>query len=251
MGSREIRSPPWPVASPPQPPAPSAACALAACALAAASLSFASAAQAVPRSAPRPTTQVNGNKLKTALVPAASLGSRYAADGPPIDSGAGLELSPAFRHISGMSCATFETAIAVDGYGETAFVVGTASSLTTGYSYEQGVHQFKTAGAAASFYSAAYAKYGSCRSFSEPAPGGGSTRTVTTSVSKEHVGGYQAFVVSQGVTFTALRGPAIPDDTLMALDGTDVCTVTTIGGQGGLSLSQVTAKLIRRVLGLR
>ncbi len=92
--------------------------AVALAALAASGLLLAPAAQASSR-----PVQVNGNQLKSALLPASAFGSGYQA-GPSSGSGGTLFNLPAEDRISRMSCGTFEDLAGLGNFGQTAFASG-------------------------------------------------------------------------------------------------------------------------------
>ena len=73
--------------------------------------------------------------------------------------------------------------------------------------HRQSVDQFPSTKAASTYYSQAKAKYAKCKDFTEsvPAssiPGSGKMETTLMTMSKTKVGKYQAFQLTQAVTFS-------------------------------------------------
>jgi hypothetical protein len=232
--------------------------AVALAALAASGLLLAPAAQASSR-----PVQVNGNQLKSALLPASAFGSGYQA-GPSSGSGGTLFNLPAEDRISRMSCGTFEDLAGLGNFGQTAFASGYINNPNafggdypnTVDNFIQSVDQFASAKAASSYYGQAYAKYAKCKDFTEsvpgdPNPGGGSSETTVQSFSKTNVGKYQAFQVSQINDDSESTGIDIYLNTLVAVAGTDVFYITSIAFTNDPISTAVMHELISRVLKLR
>lgn len=225
--------------------------------LAAAGLAFAPAAQASSRS-----VQVNGNQLKSALLPASDFGSGYES-GPAASSGSSLSHLPATDHVSSMSCGTFEAVAGLGSFGQTAFAFSFvnnpnpwAAYPNTEFNYQQSVDQFASARAASSYYAQAYAKYAKCRDFTESVPddsvpGGGSMETTVQSISKTRVGKYQAFQVGQASDLSENTGISIQLNTLVTVAGTDIFAMVSIGGTNDPISTAVMRELISRVQKLR
>jgi len=233
----------------------SAAVALAA--LAAAGLLLAPAAQASSR-----PVQVNGNQLESALLPASAFGSGYQS-GPSSGSGGTLFNLPAQDHISRMSCGTFEDLTGLGSFGQTAFATSYINNPNAMIDYPnsvstfiQSIDQFASAKAASSYYGQAYAKYDTCRDFTEsvpedPSPGGGSSETTVQTFAKTSVGKYQAFQVGQINDDSGNTGITINLNTLVAVAGTDVFYIVSIAFTNDPISTAVMHELISRVQRLR
>jgi hypothetical protein len=203
------------------------------------------------------SAQVTGNQLKSALLPASYFGSGSTVSGV-FSSGRHLENLPASLKPAKLSCADFWALYDAPGYGETSLASDEVNpnvnvSQGQGDSYVQAVYQFANSHKAAAFYGAEEARFAACRSYKES--GGGSTFDVTQSVSKTHLDGHQAFLVTQAETFPSSGGVVLRPQTLVTTDGADVFMVqtTVIVGNGPATPSDaaVTARLITRVAALR
>jgi hypothetical protein len=226
-------------------------------ALAATGLLLAPAAPASTRS-----VQVSGNQLKSALLPASDFGSGYQSS-PAVTSGGSLLLEPARGRISGMKCASFEVAPGVGTFGQTAYAMRIilnlhpSLDLSSDLVYIESVVQFGSAKAAASYFSQAYAKYATCKEFTESLPdnsglgSGGSLKTTLASISKTNVGAYEAFLVGQSSDVSVVPGLSLKQNTLAALAGTDVYYLVSIGGTGEHALAALLGDQISRVQKLR
>jgi hypothetical protein len=232
--------------------------AVALAALGASGLLLAPAAQASSR-----PVQVNGNQLKSALLPASAFGSGYQA-GPSSGSGGTVFNLPALDRISRMSCGTFEDLTGLGNFGQTAFASGYINNPNafggdypnTVDNFIQSVDQFASAKAASSYYGQAYAKYAKCKDFTEslpedPNPGGGSSETTVQSFSKTSVGKYRAFQVGQINDDSESTGIDIYLNTLVAVAGTDVFYIMSIAFTNDPISTAVMHELISRVLKLR
>jgi hypothetical protein len=228
----------------------------AAAAIAAAGLLFGSpaASAATPGS-----VQVTGNQLKSALLPASYFGSGYAGSGA-FSTGGHLEPGPALYTPAKLSCADFWGLFDAIGYGETAlasgseqYLSGPLQNLDQALYYTQAVYQLPGSRAATALYDAEYAKYAACRSFTVSG-GHGQSVHVEQSVSKTHVDGHPAFLVTQNEVFSETSGSLKPY-MLIAVDGADIFLVQASDPAGKVPASPsdatVIAKLITRVAALR
>ena len=178
----------------------------------------ASAFLLVPAAAQAAThpVQVTGAQLKTALLPTSTFGSDFKVLGAT-SSGTSLWPTKAVKHASTMSCVNFENAGAVatgkprsrSRSRRTAALSPAPPNLDNlNLLYDQSVYQFASTKAASAFYNQAYAKYASCKSFTDTLsgdPNGASTITLK-SIAKTKVGTHQAFQLTQIVKRTrALR----------------------------------------------
>jgi hypothetical protein len=226
-------------------------------ALAAAGFLFAPAAHASSRS-----VQVSGSKLKSALLPASYFGSDYQS-GPAASSGNSVSTLPATEHVSSVSCGTFEALSGEGFFGEDAFAFSFADNPnffselpSSEFYYRQSVDQFGSTKAASAYYGQAHAKYAKCKYFTESVsdgqiPGVGSLETTTQSMSNTRVGKYQAFQVGQVSDLTEMSGITIQLNTLVAVAGTDVYTMESLGGTNDPISTALMHDLIGRVQKLR
>ena len=217
-----------------------------------------SALRSTPRSTP---PQLTGTRLQTGLLPASAFGTGFEAQSP-YNSGAKLLSTRVTLNVPAASCSVFEGKIYAWGFGNTAgaldqFVNPNAATqppqaINDGF---QDVIQFATAGAAATFFTQARAKYAACPSFSEPnptdtSPGGGTFQITTLSVAKATVSGDQAFTVTQQLALS--ETPSVTDyiNVLYVVAGTDVYSLWQDSGANGEPSPALMAQLIRKVQAL-
>jgi len=210
----------------------------------------------------RPPVQVNGNQLKSALLPASSFGSDFRL-GDWYSSGKRLWHQRARDHVASMSCGDFEGNIGNVYFGESAAAFTYSNNSNpwpafpnTEFFYYQSVYQFASTKAATTYYNQARAKYAKCQSFTEsvPAdsvPGSGALDISTQSMSKTSVGKYQAFQVGQITALSEAPGYTLQQSTLVTVEGTDVFTVLSFGGTNDQVPTSLMLKLINRVKKLR
>ena len=201
--------------------------------------------------------QVTGKQLKSALLPASDFvaGYKTTAEG---DSGRTLE-HLLLNNVPSMSCKDFwATAGMVFGFGETAFagdlVADKTGMLSPHELFNQGVYQFASTRAAASFFAKITTKYRSCRSLTESDGSGGTLRETVHSATKQRVGGHQALQIIQFITDSKVSGPAVPVYLLWTINGTDVYFINTTlldSSSPQPTQSSLTLKLIARVTALR
>jgi hypothetical protein len=206
--------------------------------------------------------QVNGTKLKSALLPASSFGSDFTLQFA-ISSGKHLWHLKAKDHVSTMNCGNFEDGAGFGLFGQTAVATSFVddNNAITNYPnsefyYNQTVDQFAGTKAASTFYSQAKAKYAKCKDFTEsvPAssvPGSGKMEITLLTMSKTKVGKYQAFQLTQAVTLSESPGFALDLNTLVAVEGTDVFTVVNLSGTNDPVPAGLMLKFINRVKKLR
>ncbi len=208
--------------------------------------------------------QVSGAKLKSALLPASTFGSDFSLLGA-ISSGKSLRHEKATKHVATMSCANFENA-GLDNFGESAVAISVSvdnslftstgpSSLTNlNLLYEQEVYQFPSTKAAAAFYNQAYAKFASCKSFDDIAPGGpgsGSTAITLESIAKTKVGTHQAFKLTQSLGGSGVPGVSLNLNTLVTRSGADIFLVVNFSTTNRPLAATAMLKLVNRVRALR
>jgi hypothetical protein len=234
------------------------AAALASAALVAASFLLAPAALA---STPK-VTQLDGNQLESALLPATAFGPDYAA-GYSLNTGKSLWKFRATENISTTSCGNFEDGLGLGLFGETAAALSYSNNPNpwpaypnTEFYYYQSVEQFPSAKAAASYFSQARAKYAKCMDFTESAPAtsdpsSGGFETVTQAVTKTSVGKYESFAVAQSADLSQYPGDPILLNTLVTVEGTDVFGMLSVGGTNDAIPASLMQELIGRVQKLR
>ncbi len=205
--------------------------------------------------------QVNGNKLRSALLPASTFGSGFKTGGS-FSTGKSLWHLKAFNHVPTMSCANFENG-GIALFGETAGAGSDSENQDASADAnfpnidlldEQTSYQFASAKAAATFYNQARAKYAKCTAFSEKIAGdseGGTLDTTLMTLSKTTVGKFQAFQLNQGVNFSDLPGFSLYLNTLVTVEGTDVFIITNFSGTNNAVSTASMLKLVNRTMKLR
>jgi len=225
-------------------------------ATAAACLLLAPAALASPQSSHQPV-QVTGKQLKSALLPTSDFAADYVAHSVA-DSGGSLEHLTVFK-VPSMTCRNFWLLIGtVQGFGETAFATDLVDAKSGAVALQeifgQSVYQFASSHAAVSFYDAVMAKYGPCRSMTEPDTQGGTLRFTVHSQSKQRVDGHQALQLIEYMSDSKIAGPPVVTYVLWTVDGTDVYRIGTqllSTKSPRPTQSSLTLKLIARVGALR
>ncbi|HEX6526778.1 MAG TPA: hypothetical protein VF070_43210 [Streptosporangiaceae bacterium] len=209
-----------------------------------------------PKPKPKPAPQVTGVRLQSALLPASAFG-----DGFDVFShlNSGSRLWPTQVHIkpSSLRCQEFEEPFFVAGFGNTAGAADSVENPDPAWAdypslvlfANQGVLQFKTTQAAASFYNQAFTKYQQCSAFTESDPTD-STDTfelTTQSLSKATINKDQAFQLTQLVDLSALPAASFYENTAVVLSGTDVYSVDTLNGTNDPISDSLLGTLIKRV----
>jgi hypothetical protein len=227
-----------------------------------ASIAFATSAFLLAPAAQAAThpVQVNGNKLKSALLPASTFGSGFKSSAS-FSTGKSLWHLKALNHVPTMSCANFENG-GIALFGETAGAGSESENEDVSVSDfpnidlldEQTSYQFASVKAATTFYNQAHAKYAKCTAFSEQLsgdPNGGTLDTSLMTLSTTKVGKFQAFQLSQGVNFSTLPGFLLYLDTLVTVEGTDVFIITNFSGTNDAVSTASMLKLVNRTMKLR
>jgi hypothetical protein len=208
-----------------------------------------------PKHKPAPPPQVSGSRLQSALLPSSAYGDGFVTLNS-LNSGNKLWSTHATLHVPGMGCATFEGARYVGGFGNTAgatdFVDNPNPAIADYPSLiltaEQDVVQFGTTGAAASFYSQAFAKYEQCSDFTVPDPVFDSTDELSTqSFTKTTISKNQAFEVLQLESLSALPALSFYVNTTVVLAGTNVYTIDETNGVNDPVSPSLLSTLINRV----
>ena len=233
---------------------------------AAAALSFAAVSSAAAQTLGhagqhRAARQISGSRLARGLLP----GSAFASELTNLGSAntGGRLVSTRVRQTPGsLSCGTFANIIYDSGWGNTAGAYQSFQNPNwfaewpfTQYSLGEVVAQFSTGHAASAFYSQAYAKYATCRSFSVPnpqdaTPGGGSYDVSDTTTSRTSVSGHQAFVNTELWAPNNAGGQTDYVDTLYAISGTNVYELWEVSGTNDEPSPKLMSTLIHRVQGL-
>ena len=177
--------------------------------------------------------QVSGTKLKSALLPASSLGSDWEWDYTLWSKG--IWHVKATDHVATMSCSKLELSTVLLHVGESANAVSVNDNTNPWPYYPnvqfftyQAVYQFPSTKAASTFFNQAKAKYAACKDFKvnalpgDPIPGGGVMETVNRTITHDKVGPYQAFQVGQLADLSDSPGFTVDPNTTVALAGTDV-----------------------------
>jgi hypothetical protein len=206
----------------------------------------------------KPAPQVTGTRLQSALLPASAFGDGFTVT-QRLNSGSKLASTKLHIKPSNLTCAAFEMYIFVRGFGNTAGATNSVENPSPDFSSypsivlsgDQTVLQFKTAGAATSFYNQAYARYKQCVAFTEPDPADNSQFELTVqSLAKTTVGKNKAFQVIQLVDIAALPAFGFYENTAVVLSGTNVYTIDDVNGTNDPISASLLGKLISRVQAL-
>ncbi len=206
-----------------------------------------------------PAPQVTGVRLQSALLPASAFRDGFKVT-QRLNTGKKLWSTRAWIKPSKLSCAKFEMYIYAGGFGSTAGALDSVENSNPAFADypslvlggDQAVLQFKTAQAAASFYSQAYTRYKQCSSFTGSAPFDHSIRFEATSqsLSKTTIGKHQAFQLIQYVDLSALPALSFYASTAVVLAGTNVYTIDDVNGINDPISASLLIKLINRVQAL-
>ncbi len=222
------------------------------------SLGMAGSAGASLRNQASPAPQVTGVRLQSALLPASAFGGGFTTFNRH-NSGSTLRSTQAVIRPSSLSCAKFEEYNYVAGFGNTAGAVdsilnpnpaiGDYPNVILGD--DQAVLQFNSAGAAASFYNRAYARYKQCSAFTEPLPADHTTVELTTqSLSNTAIGNHKAFQLIQHADLASFARFDFYVVTAVVLAGTNVYTVDDVNGTNDPISASLLGRLISRVQAL-
>ncbi len=205
----------------------------------------------------RGPVQVNGNKLKSALLPASSFGSDHQVV-RSASSGRWLLHQKARDHVPTMSCGTFED-VAMGPFGQTASAFSIVNNQNpfadypdTDFFFWQSVYQFSSAKAAATFFNQEQAKYVKCADFTmsipaDSVPGSGSMEVTNQSMAKSKVGKYHSFEVGQIGAPSEAPGDTIQLNTTITIEGTDVFAIESFSGTNDTVSANLMLNLINRV----
>jgi hypothetical protein len=230
-----------------------------------AALSFAAAGSAAAQTLGHPVqrvpaspSQVTGTRLLAGLLPPSAFGTGFTF-GASEDSGSKLQSTHAQKHVSSMSCSTFQGSQWVSGFGNTAgaaeeYKNPTFSILELYYGFED-VLQFATGADATTYFNQADAKYSSCREFSElnpgdTKPGGGTYQVNVLGVSKTTVRGDRGFVVTQQIAESERPGVTLYINVLYVEAGPNVYSMWQVNGTNDEPSATAMGSLIHRIQGL-
>ena len=223
------------------------------------SLALAGSAAASPLGhASKPAPQVTGVRLQSALLPASAFGSGFTVIGR-LNSGKKLRSTRAWIKPSTLSCANFEEYIYVWGFGNTAGAVDSVNNPNPAFADypsvvlggDQAVLQFKTAKAAASFYSQAYTRYKQCSAFTESDTADNIQFELTNqSLTKTTINKHQAFQLIQYVDISSLPALNFYQNTSVVLAGTNVYTIDDVNGTNDPIPTSLLGRFVNRVQAL-
>jgi hypothetical protein len=205
-----------------------------------------------------PAPQVTGVRLQSALLPASAFGDGFTVS-QRLNTGKNLWSTRASIKPSTLSCAKFESYIYVGGYGNTAGATEGVNNPNPAFADypsvvlggDQTVLQFKTAQAAASFYSQAYTRYKQCSAFTESYPADNIQLELTNqSLSKTTIGKHQAFQLIQYVDLSEVPALNFYANTAVVLAGTNVYTIDDVNGTNDPISASLLGSLINRVQAL-
>jgi len=208
----------------------------------------------VAQAAPASDVPLTGTQLASALIPASSFGAGYRlVAGSAANSGSRLEHPAVKVNMYTYSCQKWLMGDQPNGgYGETAYALDSARKFlgTNGAdgadTYVQGVDQFPTATAAASFYQANYAFTVRCETVTITVNGTTSHLT-TQSLTRGHVSGDPAFFYVQTMAITnELSGINRQEIVLAGRDVFDILAVSPPANTY-LTPNAATLTLIARV----
>jgi hypothetical protein len=202
----------------------------------------------------KPAPQVTGTRLQSALLPASAFGDGFTVSGR-LNTGNYLWSGQIHLKPSGLSCANFETYIYVGGFGNTAGATDSfdvpnpaiADYPNIVLGGDQAVLQFKSAKAAASFYSQAYTRYKQCQDFTESDP---ATELTNQSLATTTIDKNKAFQLIQLVVFSSTPALSFYQNTAVVLAGTNVYTIDDVNGTNDPISASLLGNLVNRVQAL-
>jgi hypothetical protein len=210
-------------------------------------LALGPAAVASPASAR--TVQLTGAQLLSALLPASAFPAGYKpSPGGSHSSGKRLETGPAKYRLSAMSCTSFGNNFGSKGFGETATAGDGFEQPADIRGYGQQVYQFRTSGAAVSFFNGLRAVAHRCPAF---VLSGAGFRATTRVFGTAPIAGGRTFQADESGT----AGAKLTVDLVFTVTGTDVFFDGAIGlgvaPPASPSVRTVMLKLIKRVRAFR
>ena len=204
----------------------------------------------------KPAPQVTGARLRTALLPASAFGDGFTVT-QRLNSGSKLASTQVRIKPSSLTCVAFETFIFVRGFGNTAGATNSVNNPNPDFSSypsivlggDQTVLQFKTSGAATSFYNQAYARYKQCTAYTDSVDNL-QIELTNQSLSKTTIGKNKAFQLIQYVDISALPALSFYQNTAVVLAGTNVYTIDDVNGTNDPISASLLGNLINRVQAL-
>jgi hypothetical protein len=204
----------------------------------------------------KPAPQVTGVRLQSALLPASAFGSGFKVT-RRLNTGSKLWSTRARIKPSSLSCVKFEGYIYVGGFGNTAGATNQVDNQNPSFADypsvvlggDEAVIQFKTAGAAASFYNQAFTRYKQCQHFSATSDGI-QLELSTQSVSRTTIAKNKAFQVIQFVDISAVPALSFYANTAVVLSGTNVYTIDDVNGTNDPIPTSLLSNFIHRVQAL-
>jgi hypothetical protein len=176
---------------------------------------------------PAAAGQLTGTQLESVLLPLSDFPAGFVTPSTgPVTSGGSLTSGPATYNLATISCATFIQHLGTEGFGETAFVSGSAAAANE--AYDQFIYQFGTAPAASAFVTGVQALAGRCGSFTATANGSSGTFALTAAPGAS-VGGHPTLELLETGT---LSGKKLVLDTLFCASGVDVFAASGVGIDG-------------------
>jgi hypothetical protein len=221
------------------------------------SLGTAGAAVASPLSHhAKPAPQVTGARLQGALLPVSAFGDGFTVN-DRLNTGSKLWSAQAHIKPSGLSCVNFEMYIYVGGFGDTAGATEDFQNPNPAFADypsvvlggDQSVLQFKSTQAAASFYSAAYARYKQCNDFTE-SDSPFQFELTTQSLAKTTIDKDAAFQLSQIAVLSSMPQLSFYASTAVVLAGTNVYTIDDVNGTNDPISATLLGNLINHVQAL-
>jgi hypothetical protein len=188
---------------------------------------------------PAAAGQLTGTQLESALLPGSDFPAGFATPSTgPVTSGGSLTSGPATYNLATISCATFVQHLGTEGFGETAFVSGSADA--TNEAYDEFIYQFGTASAATAFVNGIQALAGRCGSFTATA-NGSSGKFSLSATPGASVGGHPTLELVQTGT---LGSSKLVLDTLFCASGVDVFAAAGVGAGGAPAPTALTKPTI-------
>jgi hypothetical protein len=218
----------------------------------------ASPALAAPLSMAKLAPQVTGTRLQSALLPASAFGDGFAV-ASRFDTGNVLFPAFALFSPSDLTCSLFQPYALVVGFGNTA---GATEIVTNPHpaagdypnvvlAAQQGVLQFQTVEAAATFFSQAFSVYKQCSAYTESVGSDNVELELTTqSLSSTTIDANEAFQLIQYVDVASRSATSFYQSTTVVLSGANVYAIDNLDGTNDPIAAWLLGSLIQRVQAL-
>ncbi len=215
-------------------------------------------ALAAPLSMAKLAPQVTGTRLQSALLPASAFGDGFTV-ADRFDTGNALLPPVALFSPADSTCSLFQPYTLVVGFGNTA---GATEGVTNSHpaigdypnvvlTAEQGVLQFQTIKAAATFFSQAFSLYKQCSAFTESVgPDSVQLELTTQSLSSTTIDTNEAFQLIQYVDVASRPAVSFYQSTAVVLSGTNVYAIDNLDGTNDPIAAWLLGNLIHRVQAL-